>query len=133
MKLEKRWMRQVVSIGLVVSALSVGSLGHYALTRYWGPAIGGAGSHGRVYNSGALLLSSLSDTQLVQKILDAVQPEANVQAIYDSIPIYQLNGLTYEEFSTYTTLLASISSDQLDTFSPVTSREIGRASCRERV
>lgn len=131
MKLEKRWMRQVVSIGLVVSALSVGSLGHYALTRYWGPAIGGAGSHGRVYNSGALLLSSLSDTQLVQKILDAVQPEANVQAIYDSIPIYQLNGLTYEEFSTYTTLLASISSDQLDTFSPVTTSE--REKIQERM
>lgn len=125
MKLEKRWMRRAVSIGLILAALSLGSLGHYALTHYWSPASGGAasGNHGRSYNSGALLLSSLSDTQLVQKILDAVQPEADVQAIYDSIPIYQLNGLTYEEFSTYTALLASLSGDRLDTFSPMTTSE----------
>ncbi len=72
------------------------------------------------FHSSSIFLSPLSEAKLVQKILDALRDPSQIRMVFQSIPLYQLNGITYEEFAQYIYLLDHLTTQKLDTFSIMT-------------
>ncbi|HHX37209.1 MAG TPA: hypothetical protein GX717_04425, partial [Clostridiaceae bacterium] len=120
MKINQKVLRRILTAVVVVLALAIGGFGNflYTLSSYRSLQGHNPFEMGAKYQQSGLL-SSYTSSQLVQKILDAMRPDADVQGIYRSIPLYQLNGTTYEEFSRYVALLSDLSDNRLDTFSPM--------------
>lgn len=108
-----------------VLAFVLGSLGNYffIVTSYNNDEANKGSFENYLHAMNTPFLSSFTDNQLMQKLLDAIQPKANIRTIYLSIPIYQLNGLTYEEFSQYSLMLANFSSGHYNTFSAMTTSD----------
>lgn len=116
-KRKKRWLVTLV----VISALAIGGFGNYIYTLLRYNAVKNEKLTFDTYliQNERKLFSSLTDSQLVDKVVKAIADKSLRQSIYQSIPLYQLNGLTYKEFQDFVSLLASITQVDINSFSPM--------------
>ncbi len=126
---KKKYLRRLISVIVILVALAAGGLGHVFFAEHIsrtqvqtvevdpeGPLVGRS-----------ILASSFNAIQLVQKLVNAVQSKADVRDIYRSVPIHQLNGVSYETFSSYVDLIRKHAKFTVDTFSAMST------SARERI
>ncbi len=132
MKLGKIFWKRLAVIFVAIVALATGGLLNVYYTTILSTGTpGGTGQGGQSGNGALVLVSSYTDSQLVQKILDSMVNGADVQAVYESIPLYQLNGITYEEYFQYVGLLKRFMDSQADTYETMTISE--REAVQKRI
>ncbi len=68
-------------------------------------------------------LGELSENQLMQKIVDAINERLTTSEVYDSIPNFQLNSLSFEVFDQYITALRKTTKQSELVFLPMTASE----------
>lgn len=118
MKISKTVINRIAVAGICVLALAIGGLLNYIYTVYTAEYLRNHPEVEQNIHTGSSLFSSaFTDNQLVQKLLDAMAPGADVLAVYESVPLYQLNGISYEEFYRYTGLYKSFLQNKADTYS----------------
>ena len=131
-KPNRKYLKRALAALVVILSLMAGGALHVLYTAYsaktLGPSVWDAGNG---LNGSGLMISSYTDSQLVQKILDAMSAGADVLGIYESIPSYQMNGITYEEFYQYTFLLKTFMKGEADTYASMTISE--RKQMQERI